>query len=79
MKPIENCILKLEARIASCYIQMLKLATAINRLPSSKTLNFLLQNLQSPQKFDHEACLFPLYHGTIIFFFNFNESILLKL
>uniref|UniRef100_U9T7T6 Uncharacterized protein n=1 Tax=Rhizophagus irregularis (strain DAOM 181602 / DAOM 197198 / MUCL 43194) TaxID=747089 RepID=U9T7T6_RHIID len=42
---------------------MLKLATAINRLPSSKTLNFLLQNLQSPQKFDHEACLFPLYHG----------------
>ncbi|CAB4479668.1 unnamed protein product [Rhizophagus irregularis] len=63
MKPTENCILKLEARIASCYIQMLKLATAINRLPSSKTLNFLLQNLQSPQKFDHEACLFPLYHG----------------
>jgi hypothetical protein len=37
MEPIKDCILKLEARtatLADCYIQMLKLAATINRLPS---------------------------------------------
>ncbi|GES99414.1 ribonuclease H-like domain-containing protein [Rhizophagus clarus] len=41
IESIKDCILKLKARtvtLADCYIQMLKLAAIINRLPSSNTL-----------------------------------------
>ena len=60
MEPIKDYILKLEARtatLADCYIQMLKLAATINRLPSSNTLRSAIMDIYNRryQEFDHEA------------------------
>jgi hypothetical protein len=75
MEPIKDCILKLEARMATladCYIQMLKLAAAINRLSSSNTLRSAIIDIYNRryQEFDHEAYLLsyylhPLYRGMV--------------
>ena len=77
MEPIKDCILKLEARtatLADCFIQMLKLAAAINRLPSTNILKPAITGIYNRhyQKFDHEAYLlsyylYPLYRGMINF------------
>ena len=81
MEPIKDCILKLEARTATlvdCFIQMLKLAAAINRLPSTNILKPAIMGIYNRryQEFDHEAYLLsyylhPLYRG-MINFINFN-------
>lgn len=75
MEPIKDCILKLETRtatLADCYIQMLKLAAAINRLSSSNTLRSAIIDIYNRryQEFDHEAYLLsyylhPLYRGMV--------------
>jgi hypothetical protein len=86
IEPIKDCILKLEARtatLADCYIQMLKLAATINRLPSSNTLKSAIIGIYNYryQEFDHEAYLLsyylhPLYRGMINF--NLIKLILLQ-
>ncbi|RGB27936.1 hypothetical protein C1646_768447 [Rhizophagus diaphanus] len=63
---IKDCILKLKARtaiLADCYIQMLKLAATINRLPSSNTLKPAIIGIYNHhyQEFDHEAYLLSYY------------------
>ncbi|GET64045.1 ribonuclease H-like domain-containing protein [Rhizophagus irregularis DAOM 181602=DAOM 197198] len=66
-----DCILRLEARtatLADCYIQMVKFAATINRLPSSNTLKTAIIGIYNRryQKFDHEAYyLHPEYRGMI--------------
>ena len=77
MEPIKDCILKLEARTATlvdCFIQMLKLAATINRLPSANILKPAIMGIYNRryQEFDHEAYLLsyylhPLYRGMINF------------
>ena len=77
MEPIKDCILKLEARtatLADCYIQMLKLAAMINRLPSSNILKTTIIKIYNCRykEFDHEAYLLsyylhPLYRGMFVY------------
>ena len=66
LKPIRNCILKLESRIATladCYIYMLKLAATINRLSSSNILKPVIMRIYNRhyQEFVHEAYLLSYY------------------
>ncbi|GBB92451.1 hypothetical protein RclHR1_20050001 [Rhizophagus clarus] len=73
MEPIKDCILKLEARtatLADYYIQMLKLAATINRIPSSNTLRSAIIGIYNHryQEFDYEVYLlsyylYPSYRG----------------
>ena len=77
MEPIKDCILKLEARtatLANCYVQMLKLAAMINRIPSSNILKTTIIRIYNRRykEFDHEAYLLsyyvhPLYHGMFVY------------
>ena len=60
--------------LADCYVQMLKLAAMINRIPSSNILKTTIIRIYNRRykEFDHEAYLLsyylhPLYRGMFVY------------